>query len=176
MLDAFKYYNQMKDDKVIFSFKGVVTEEIISNVLDITENKLLNQDEKSSVRKKVFRILVEVLQNLYHHTKDFKIHGLDTKSAIVLLYIDSGHYNIVSGNYIDAKAKLYLEKYIGELNQLDNDSLREFYKNKISEDTEASNNAGLGLIDIRRKTGKPIEYITKNIKEDIYFISLNVKI
>ena len=67
MLDIFEFYNQMERNKIMLSFKGDITSELLTSILQIMENKLENIQEEPKVKKKVYNVLVECLQNLYHH-------------------------------------------------------------------------------------------------------------
>jgi hypothetical protein len=51
----------------ILYFKGNVDSEVINKALDSVEGKLLTSRENPRLRKKVYNVLVESLQNLYHH-------------------------------------------------------------------------------------------------------------
>jgi len=51
----------------VLYFKGNVDSEIINRALDLVEGKLLATREAPRIRKKVYNVLVESLQNLYHH-------------------------------------------------------------------------------------------------------------
>ena len=45
----------------------MVTSELLTTILSIMESKMDAYEEKPKVKKKVFNVLVECLQNLYHH-------------------------------------------------------------------------------------------------------------
>ena len=51
----------------ILYFKGNIDSEMINKVLDSVEGRLLTSRENPRLRKKVYNVLVESLQNLYHH-------------------------------------------------------------------------------------------------------------
>ena len=66
----YDYFNELNSGNVILSFKGSITSDMINNVLDSVESKLTEADEDSKIRKKMYNVLVESLQNLYHHIDD----------------------------------------------------------------------------------------------------------
>ena len=65
------------------------------------ESKMDHIDEKPKVKKKVFNILVECLQNLYHHVdkNDETIYvAQEDKSALLMIAKTSEAYIITTGN------------------------------------------------------------------------------
>mgnify|MGYP000542185533 CR=1 FL=1 len=76
----YSLYQTMEQEKVILSFNGVVTSDFLTAVLDIMENKMNDLDESPKTKKKVYYVLVECLQNLYHHIEDEE--GVITNSKV----------------------------------------------------------------------------------------------
>ena len=68
--DVQEYFDELTTSDVILSFKGSITSDMINNVLDTVESKLTEDDEDPKIRKKMYNVLVESLQNLYHHIDD----------------------------------------------------------------------------------------------------------
>jgi hypothetical protein len=65
--DVNEYYSKLNSNDVLIAYKGNVTSELISNVLEVVEARMDDYSETSKIRKKVYNVLVESLQNLYHH-------------------------------------------------------------------------------------------------------------
>ena len=67
---SFNIENYFKDqsnvDNILF-YKGNVDSDVINHVLDTVEDKMASVNEQPKLRKKVYNVLVESLQNLYHH-------------------------------------------------------------------------------------------------------------
>ena len=61
------YFSEKPDGNIILFYKGNVDSEVINHVLDTVEAKMAAMKEQSRLRKKVYNVLVESLQNLYHH-------------------------------------------------------------------------------------------------------------
>lgn len=170
----------MEQEKVILSFNGVVTADFLTAVLDIMENKMSNLNDSPKIKKKVFNVLVECLQNLYHHIDeedDLKKMSKRSKSALVMVVKDMGHFFVQTGNYIDKKSVSILDERLKKINSLDKEDLREYYREVLGNGNISSKGtAGLGMIDIARKSGNKLEYEFLEIDEEFSFFSLNVKI
>ena len=60
-------YEQMNQGEVVVAYKGTIGADVIADTLTLVENKLENSDIHNSIKKKLYNVLVESLQNLYHH-------------------------------------------------------------------------------------------------------------
>jgi lipoate synthase len=61
------YFSDLSTTNTILYYKGNVDSDVINHVLDTVEDKMVEVKEQSKLRKKVYNVLVESLQNLYHH-------------------------------------------------------------------------------------------------------------
>ncbi|WP_262708098.1 SiaB family protein kinase [Brumimicrobium glaciale] len=178
----FDLYKTMERNHAMLSFKGLVTADLLDSVLRITESKLDHIEKSTKRRKKVYNILVECLQNLYHHNESVIKHGDNSKeimsnSSILCISNPEDYYEIKTGNYISKEKAEDLELKIKNINKLDKEELRELYKSVLSKGQFSSKGtAGLGLIDIARKSGNKLEYSFMPIDKNYSFFCLNVKI
>jgi hypothetical protein len=176
-MNVYAKFRTMMDNHIILSFKGEITSEIITMVLQIMETRLEAEEAKSSVKKKVFNILVECMQNLYHHSEPEKLGELKTRKAMLEMYISDGYYNIITGNYIKNKEVEKLQTRLDKVNSLSKDELRQFYR-EILDNNQISSKGGanLGMIDMARKSGEKLDYHFTKIDDNISFFDFRVKI
>jgi hypothetical protein len=176
----YSLYQTMEQEKVILSFNGVVTSDFLTAVLDIMENKMNDLDESPKTKKKVYYVLVECLQNLYHHIEDEEgviSNSKVSKAALVMIVKDEDGFLIQTGNYIDKKNVEKLDQRLKKINSLDKEDLRDYYREVLGNGSVSNKGtAGLGMIDIARKSGNKLEYEFLDIDEEFSFFSLNVKI
>lgn len=178
---TYDLYKKLDDENIILSFKGVVTADLLTSVLHIMELKLRFLDETSKIKKKVFNVLVECLQNLYHHTEanlDSKGYmETDANSALVVIIRESNTFYIRTGNFIDKNKIDKLEMRLDEINSLDEEGLKLMYRENLKNSQISSKGtAGLGMIDIARKSGNKLDYQFLEVGNNSCFYSLNVKI
>ena len=171
----------MESNKVMLSFKGRVTSDLLMSVLQIMETKLVAEDESPKVRKKIYNVLVECLQNLYHHIDKEKegpsTSEIDEQSAIFMIAKDGNQYSIMTGNYMDSVDVDKLEDKLKLINSMDKDELKQYYKTVLADGQRSDKGtAGLGMIDIARKSGQKLEYHFLPVDDVSTFFSLNVKI
>ena len=178
MVDAFNIYDKMERNNILLSFKGDITSELLTSILQIMENKMDNMHEEPKMKKKVYNVLVECLQNLYHHMDDVADAGGDiNRSAIFMIGKANNAYTITTGNYILSENVNGLKSRLDEVNALSKDELKEYYK-KVLNNGEMSlkGGGGLGMIDIARKTGEKLDYNFLEIDNKVSFFTLNIKI
>jgi hypothetical protein len=179
--NIYDLYQTMEQNNTMLSFKGVVTSDLLTSVLSIMESKLNHVEKSPKTKKKVYNVLVECLQNLYHHNEDLSSgEGLDflfSKSALLMISKLNGQYEVKTGNYIRKPDVEDLKEKLNNINSLNKEELRTLYKTILS-DGEMSDKgtAGLGMIDIARKSGNKLEFDFLPIDNSFDFFCLNVKI
>ena len=178
MLDIYDFYDKMERNHILLSFKGDITSELLTSILQIMESKLENLQEEPKVKKKVYNVLVECLQNLYHHMDEVDVIPNDkTRSAIFMIGKNEAGYTIITGNYIRSENVKGLQNRLEEINTLDQDQLKEYYKKVLANgEMSAKGGGGLGMIDIARKTGQKLNFSFMPIDDKYTFFSLNIKI
>ena len=182
MIDIYKQYQLMEKDAIILSFKGDITQDLLTSVYQIMESRLDTEEENTKLKKKFFHILVECLQNVYHHKESLKdvllLPEQDTTSAIFMVTRESeSSYRIITGNHILTANADELKSRLDKISTMNADQLRQHYLETLST-TELSDKggAGLGMIDIARKSGHKLDYKFDRISDDYSFFSLGVVI
>ena len=179
-LDIFGFYDKMEESNILLSFKGEITSDLLTSILQIMESKLDNFEEKAKTKKKVYHVLVECLQNLYHHVDEIAVVDDKTKwarTAIFMIGKDDNNYNIMTGNYILSHNIETLTKKMDKINALSVEELRVLYKEILSNDQYSEKGGGgLGLVDMARKTGQKLGYNFKKIDDEYSFFSLDIKV
>ncbi|MFP4557092.1 MAG: SiaB family protein kinase [Bacteroidales bacterium] len=173
-------YEQMNQGEVIVAYKGTIGADVIANTLSLVELKLENMDIHNSIRKKLYNVLVESLQNLFHHVDTPKQENKDGSNSnygiFILSRIEEG-FRISTGNFVHQNKISAIKEKIDKINSLSSEELKDFYKfvlnnQKFSE----KGGGGLGLIDMARKTGNKISYTFFDYNQDYYFFNMTVLI
>ena len=120
--------------------------------------------------------MVEYLQNISKHANDDAKTASDSleeglvKTGIFLIGNDQSQYFITTGNSISNKNIPDLKILIDNINLLNQDELKQFHKQKMRETAISDKGAaGLGFIDIARKTRNPLEYHFERIDKNNSF-------
>lgn len=167
-----KLHKDLKSKHIMLAFEGGFTQNLTKNILFLAENRLNQTGEHISVKKKVFNVMMECLQNISKHAGSSKpIEG--THDGIFIIGKDESGYFLISGNFVENTKIIELEQKINEVNSLDKEGLRSLYMTKIQENELSENStAGLGLIDIARKSGNKLKYNFFKVDEKQSFYTL----
>ncbi|MFW6222337.1 MAG: SiaB family protein kinase [Bacteroidota bacterium] len=177
--DLNKYYDELTENQdTLMTFKGSVSSGLINEVLEDVESKLLDANEAVRVRKKVYNVMVESLQNLYHHVDDLPDDlgpEIDHKFGLLVISKLPEGYKITTGNFINSHKIKHLKDKIDKINSLTPEELKDMYKFILNhQKLSAKGGGGLGLVDISRKTGNKLHYRFIPVNNDYYFFVLEV--
>ena len=125
-MDVFDIYDKMERNNILLSFKGEITSDLLTSILQIMENKMDNMQEEPRMKKKVYNVLVECLQNLYHHLDEITETDEKIRSAIFTIGKLDEKYSIVTGHYILNENISGLRNRLDEVNSLNRDELKEY--------------------------------------------------
>jgi hypothetical protein len=176
--DIENYVKDQAKSNIILFYKGNVDSDVINHVLDTVEDKMTEVNEQSKLRKKVYNVLVESLQNLYHHVDkvpdDFEDQSSEKYGVVVVQKVDTG-YKIITGNFVHSDNIEKLEEKIKRINRSSQEEIKELYKFILNHQRiSAKGGGGLGLVDIARKTGNKLDYSFKEYNDKYSFFYLNI--
>ncbi|MDW7695585.1 SiaB family protein kinase [Flammeovirgaceae bacterium SG7u.111] len=171
-----QFRNEIKSNSISMAFQGAFSKDILS-LIAINLKKIPNSD---FVSKKIFALVVEMAQNVHHYSaKRVYSKELQRDIGIGILTISENDdcYIISSGNYIYQKDGIEIDDRFAKINHLSSDELKELYKKQRKQPQRKDKpGANLGFIDMRRKSGHPLDYMIKKIDENESFFILSVKI
>ncbi|MEL7005458.1 MAG: SiaB family protein kinase, partial [Bacteroidota bacterium] len=120
----FDLHQSMLDHNLILVYEGEFTQEITKSVLAMAERNMDSSGEESSIKRKVFNVMVECLQNIVKHADDVEKNN----SAVFMVGKHENEYIIISGNAIVDDHIPALKEKIDKINSLDKDGLKSLYK------------------------------------------------
>lgn len=170
-------HKTMLSRSLILVYEGEFTQEITKSLLAMAERNMDSMGEESSTKRKVFNVMVECLQNIVKHSDDFNPLAEEKHSAIFMLGKEEDKYVIVSGNTVENDKVSMLREKIEKINELDKDGLKALYKDIIkSQALSEKGGAGLGFVDMARKSGQKLEYAFEDMGKGFSFFSLQTTI
>jgi hypothetical protein len=170
-------HRTMMSQKLILVYQGEFTQESTKSILSMAERNLDSSGEESSIKRKVFNVMVEALQNIVKHSDELIDGKTRSHTAIFLIGKESNRYSIMSGNPVQKKNVEKLKKTLEHINNLDKDGLKELYKEIIKNTTiSEKGGAGLGFVDMARKSGGKLEFQFPEMNNDYCFFCLKVNV
>ncbi|MBI5539506.1 MAG: hypothetical protein HY951_05565 [Bacteroidia bacterium] len=162
----------------ILFYEGEVNHEITKALTFTTEKHLIDNAENRMIQKKLFNVMIECLQNIDKHALEFAVteNYLTKKGAILVAeYPDS--YCILAGNPVDKKQMEALTVIINNLQSRKKEDLRHLYKKQLENGMlSEKGGAGLGFIDMSRKTGNPLHFAFFPLEGELSFFALKITI
>jgi len=175
MKHVYDIHRTMTERHLILIYEGEFTQEITKSVLSMAERNLESVGEEQNIKRKVFNVMVECLQNICKHADTMK-KELERK-AIFMIGKENDSYHITSGNYIFNENVEGLKNKLEQINNLDKEGLKVLYKELIkASELSDKGGAGLGFVDIARKSGQKLEFDFEYVDTAHSFFSFKTKI
>jgi len=176
--DVNKLHAEICGNDAFFTFVGNVASGQINSILEGIEEKLVEVSINLKVRKKILNIMVESLQNLFHHSDDVPedlVESLGKRYGMVVVSRKGDDFLLTVGNFVLSDKVKFLTEKIEKINSLSEAELKEMYKYILNyQKLSSKGGGGLGLIDMARKSDKKLEYRFYPYNEKYYFYRLDI--
>lgn len=176
---VYDLHKTMIANNLILVYEGEFTQEITKSVLAMAERNMDAIGEIANVKRKVFNVMVECLQNIVKHAEDLNEKDEDglKNNAIFMLGKQVNEYIVTSGNPVRNEVIPKIQGKIEKINALDKDGLKDLYK-EIIKNTEISDKggAGLGFVDMARKSGEKLGFSFEPINDEFAFFALRITV
>lgn len=135
----------------------------------------MQSGEDKKLIKRVFNILVECLQNIVNHGAEAT--GEHETASLLLIGRHNGNLFINTGNKIEnSKIDAFVQK-VEEVNAFVHGDMREIYSVALGESKYSEKGgAGLGLLDIYKRSGNKLQYEIQPIDENLSFLSVHIEV
>jgi hypothetical protein len=174
---VYDLHKAMREQNLILVYEGEFTQEITKSVLSMAERNMDSMGEESTIKRKVFNVMVECLQNIVKHGESYESEEGAEYNAVFMIGKKGEEYIIASGNPLYNDGIEGLRQRLDKVNSLDKDGLKQLYKDIIKNTSiSEKGGAGLGFVDMARKSGKKLEYGFTEMDKDRSFFSLKTTI
>ena len=170
-------YRRMMSQQLILAYQGDITQETTKSILTMAERSLEASEEDPAIKRKVFNVMVESLQNIVKHNEENADAEIGRHTGIFLIGKEPGCYTIMSANPIHKNRISTLQETLERVNGLDKEGLKDLYK-KIIQGTTLSEKggAGLGFVDMARKSGEKLWFDFPELSESYGLFCLKVTV
>ncbi|MDZ4726067.1 MAG: SiaB family protein kinase [Leptospira sp.] len=168
---TYEQYKTMSDHRLLIHFKGALYQDILTELGSIIQTSMKGETKI----KKIFAVFVELAQNILHYSLERIANPDESTSGVGMIVVTErpeGYY-VSSGNYISSDKITGIEEKIKFINELSPEEKKSYYTKQLRSDRpDDSKGAGVGLIDIARKSDAPLEYSIENVPEGKSFFTL----
>ncbi|NJO03938.1 MAG: hypothetical protein HC880_21705 [Bacteroidia bacterium] len=172
----FEYHAQLSQDQVILSYKGPLSDVLLSELSRDIRTKLHRED--SSTGKKVFAVFMELAQNVLFYSKEENVFGgYKNKVGTLVIVQDDTHYRLITGNLVFKKDIPQLQEKCEVINSLDREALRKYKRSlRNAPREEESKGAGIGLVQAALTSDNPLEVNIQELSGSYAFFVLYVSV
>lgn len=163
----------MTEEKIVFSFSGMISQSLTSFLVETAKAQLEDRGETSKLTRNMFLIAVEQLQNImsYSKEKNIKEDHYSSPGVLVVGYDDvKEKYYINSSNEIEETDQIKVSEKLDHINELEKDQLRQYLRDKLrSAEDQHDRGAGVGFIEMAKRSSEKLEYGFEDIDGKLYF-------
>ena len=159
---AFELYDGFKDADLSYIYHGQFTQTITDLIIMLAETSMNRFGESAKIKKRVFSIMVESLQNITRHQDDTGEH-----QGFFAIEQKDGYYFVTTVNLIFNENIEHLDGLLKKIQSLPSEELKQYYKTVLIEnEISTKGGAGLGLIEIARKSNNKVSYHFHRINDE----------
>jgi hypothetical protein len=166
----------MAENKIYMIWSGHITSGIGEEVLSLTESRLVEEDIDLKVRRRVFNIMVEILENVSKYNpgrEPEEKYGM----PVAMVRLEDSKFILTTGNLILNTSVGDLKGKLDAINSYDKAGLKELYFKSLSEQSiETDSTGNMGLIEMARKSGSRLDYQFEEVNEMYSYFMLTVKV
>jgi hypothetical protein len=166
----------MAENNVYLIWSGHITPDVGKEVISFTETKLTEDEIESNIRRRVFSIMVEIIENVAKFSPG-RDHEEKLGMPVAMIRYKDKIYSLTTGNLILNTSIDQLKEKLDTINNYDKSGLKAFFRKSLSEQTSTSESTGnMGLIDMARKSGNKLIYQFEKINEIFSYYTITVKV
>ena len=161
-------------ERILICFNGPISRSLIEEIGKALRDYLQSTEIQASAAMDVFGVYVEMSQNIRYYAVSQGYEDSDASATVVIAQDALGRYTVSAGNLVEMADGAALQARVEALAIMDKAQLKAAYKDQLRRprDPEASHGAGLGLIEIARKSCEPLEAGLDDLGEGRAFFSL----
>jgi hypothetical protein len=171
------FYDEMVNNGISLIYLGEFTQEITKMFASMAEEDMIKNQEELTTQRRVYHVLVETLQNMNKHSDSLSENHIG--KGLFMIGKDLSYYYVITSNKVRKDRSPILRGMIDQVNNASKDDLKTMYMQQIKfGQISDKGGAGLGLIDIARKTGEKYQYhfIPLDNNYDFFMLKVRVKV
>ena len=154
------FFKLLETDSTTFVYQGEFSDDLTAKAIRLGEYSIRNTSVFNRLRKKVSFLIIECLQNVIRYEEKPKVvHQTNNHPGTFMVRNIGNSFYITSTNRIKNEKIDGLKTKLKNINQLDEEELKKMKKHVLTDKKfSEKGGAGLGLIEITRKSGHKLEY------------------
>lgn len=169
---------ELLETDVVYTFSGIVTYNLLTTSSTALRTDLEKLNGTSTKLRNLYAVITEMFQNIMNYSSKTKfIDGKDIGIGTCVVRLRDDGYIVLMGNQIFKKDEIILKDKLDKIRSLDKDGIKAYYKDvRRSGRDMHSQGAGLGFLEIAKKSVDKLEYHFTNINDDYSYFELKILI
>lgn len=176
-MDLFRLREQFSKDGILICFNGPFSHSIIEEIGIAIRNHMAAENIARMAVQDVFSVYIEMTQNARNYLALKNIPLVDAGSSTIVIAKRNEAYAVTSGNVIlkgDVEGLISRIEYINALNP---DELKKLVRQQLRcEVPPGATGAGIGLMEMAKRTSGRLEYSISDISGEYSFFTLTVQL
>ncbi|MFQ3578771.1 MAG: SiaB family protein kinase [Bacteroidales bacterium] len=173
----YDFFNFLKEDNLSFLYNGFFNDEFTDKIISISEKNIEKNEDSLTIKNRVSFLIAESFQNIVRHTSADELCEYSDMKGIFILRNIGSKYFISSVNVIKSIYRQDITDKLMQINELDSEQLKELYIEIMNNQTFSDKGgAGLGLIQMARKSGNKLEFDFEIIDDKNMFFYLQMQL
>jgi hypothetical protein len=179
--DFFQYREEITGNGIFLTFNGVLVHSFMVKLADMLKSKMSLFNVDKNLEMKIFSTVIEQAQNIiFYSAERVPVPFMENEMmgvGTITVGVEDGHYFVICGNMMPNANVEKLRNKLTAIQNMSQDELKQFYKEqrRLTPDSD-SKGAGLGFIEMARKTSRTIEFDFKKLDEQNSFFTLKATI
>ena len=171
-----EYHKKFGDQQVYFEHIGNICQDTTKEFSKKLEDKLTEDGVDTKAIRKIYHAVVESLQNVMRHAHDTESgepQGSDKSEGSFIISGSEMKLMVSTCNAVPTESTDKIKEMIDHFNSLDEAQIKEEYKQMVKEARiSEKGGAGLGLIDMIKKTKNKLQYHFEKINDTCSLVIL----
>jgi hypothetical protein len=172
-------FSYLKKDRMSLVYAGSFEDAVTTKAIKLSEHNLSKSEDLTSLKKKSSFLMAECFQNVVRHNEGEKISKYHPAQQGFFLTRSRDHmYYIASANVIQNEFIPSLKENLNHINELDKDELKKLYMDVLrNKGLSEKGGAGLGLIEMARKSNHPLTFDFKKVgdEDSLFYLLIQMK-
>jgi hypothetical protein len=170
----------LQNDDLIFAYAGSISDSITHKIIELTQSNIDSAGNFVKLKNKISFLMAECYQNVARHSKySVSDESLNEHNSGFFVRSIGNTFHIASANVINNNLISSIKEKLDKVNSLTPEELKLLQKEVLSEGRLSDRGgAGLGIIEMARRTGQKICYSFEpiNSENSLFFLQLTISI
>ncbi len=174
----YEFQRELQAQGVFFCFSGALSQNLLKDIIRHLHLRQELAEAGKPTFNRIISIIIELLQNvIYYSANPPKDCGNKDTNCIgegmLMIGCEDGDFFVSCGNPIHSGSATSLQAKLGKLQEMDRDQIRNYYREQLRVlPDEESRGAGLGFIEMAKKSSRPIQYDIRPVDEKMSYFSI----